>query len=74
MTSTFLASLLSAAFVLVGVQVVVMDVLWGVLTLSCVGDSIEASVWEEVPTSLRLVGQENVGAVVPSEPSGHLLG
>ena len=45
MTSTFLASLLSAAFVLIGVEVVVVDVLGSVLTMSCVSDGIETSVW-----------------------------
>jgi len=73
MTGALLAALLAGLIVGVGVQVVVVDVLRGVLSVSGVGDSVEAAVGQEVPAGLGLVSEEHVAAVVPSEPSVHLL-
>jgi hypothetical protein len=51
-----------------------MHVLRGVLSMSGVGNCVEATVGYVQPASLRLVSQEKVGAVLPSKPSVHLLG
>ena len=50
-----------------------MNVLWCVFTLGGVCDGVEASVWKEVPACLGLVSEEDVGSVVPSEPSGDFV-
>ena len=71
--STVLAAGLAGLLVSVCVQIVVMNVLRGVLTVSSVGDCVEATVGDPVPAGLRLVSEENVSTVLPSEPSGHLL-
>jgi hypothetical protein len=73
MSSTLLTSCLSALFVCIGVKVIVMNVLWSVLSVDCVGDSVEPSVWNEFPASLRLVCKKDVGSIVPSQPSIHFL-
>ena len=69
----FFAAGLARLLVCVGVEVVVVDVLGRVLTVSCVGDCVEAAIGHVVPACLGLIGQEEVGAVVPSEPLVHLL-
>jgi hypothetical protein len=55
-------------------QVVMMNVLWGELTMSGVALNIESSIWNVVPSGLGFVGEHNVAAVVPLEPSPESLG
>ena len=50
-----------------------MYVLRSVLSVDCVSHSVKSSIWDEFPTGLRLVSKEDVGTIVPSQPSVHLL-
>lgn len=59
--------------ILVGVQVVEMNVLGSELTRSSVHIRTVSTVGEVVPASLGFVGEEDVGSVLPSEPAGHLV-
>ena len=70
---TLLSAGLTRLLVSVSVEVVVMNVLRSVLTMSCVGDGVETTIGDPVPSGLRLVSEEDVGTVLPSEPSVHLL-
>ena len=70
---TFLTALLAGLFVGVGVEIVVMNVFGGVLSVDGVGDCVESTVGNVVPAGLRLVRQEEVSSVLPSEPLVHLL-
>ena len=72
-SSALLATGLTRLLVSVSVEVVVMNVLRSVLTVSCVGDGVETTIGDPVPSSLRLVSEKDVGTVLPSEPSVHLL-
>lgn len=58
----------------ISVQVVVMDVLRGGLTVASVNSRVSAAVGHVVPAGLRLVGKHHVGTIVPLEPSPHLVG
>ena len=73
MRSSLLAAGLARLLVSISVEVVVMNVLGSVLTVSSVSDSVEATIGDPVPTSLGLVSEENVGTVLPSKPSVNLL-
>ena len=50
-----------------------MDVLWVILSVSCVLLNIEATVWNVVPSGLGFISKKNVGSIMPLEPSPHLL-
>ena len=56
------------------VEIVVMDVFWVVFTMPSVLFNIEATVWNVIPSGLRFIGKENMGTVVPLEPSPQSLG
>jgi hypothetical protein len=64
--STLLATSLTGLLVSFCVEVIVVNVLRSVLTVSCVGDGVETTIGDPVPSSLRLVGEEDVGTVLPS--------
>ena len=51
-----------------------MDVFRNVLAMSSILLDIETSVGDVVPSSLRFVSEENIGTIVPLEPSPHALG
>lgn len=69
----FFAAGLARLLVGVGVEVVVVDVLGSVLSVGCVGNGVEAAIGHVVPACLGFISQEEVRAVVPSEPLVHLL-
>ena len=50
-----------------------MNMLWVVFSVSGVLLDVETSVGNVVPTGFRLVDEVDVSAIVPSQPSGHLL-
>ena len=50
-----------------------MNMLGSVLTMAGVGVGVDSSVGNEVPSSFGLVSQKNVGTILPSEPSEHLI-
>ena len=50
-----------------------MYVLRSVLSVDCVSHSVKSSIWDEFPAGLRLVSKEDVGTIVPSQPSVNLL-
>jgi len=58
----------------ISVEVVMVDVLWVELAMSSVALNIESTVWDVVPSGLGLVSEEDVGTIVPLEPSPHSLG
>ena len=58
----------------VGVQVVMMNMLWVVLTVSSVALDVESTVRDVVPSGLRLVSQQDVTSIMPLEPSPNSLG
>jgi hypothetical protein len=64
--STLLATSLTGLLVSFCVEVIVVNVLRSVLTVSCVGDGVETTIGNPVPSSLGLVGEEDVGTVLPS--------
>jgi hypothetical protein len=70
---TLFAARLTGLLVGIGIEVVVVDVLRGVFTMSGVGNSIKATIGNPIPAGLGLIGEEDVGTVLPSEPSVHLL-
>ena len=70
----FNTSCFSGLFVDVRVEIVVMDVFRNVLAMSSILLDIETSVGDVVPSSLRFVSEENIGTIVPLEPSPHALG
>ena len=44
-----------------------------IFTLSSVSDCVKSTIRNVVPACLRLVSKHEVAAIVPSEPSEHLL-
>lgn len=74
MAGTLFAASLARLLIGISVQVVVMNMLGSVLSMSSVGDSIKSTVGNKVPTGLGLVGKHQVAAILPSEPSVHFLG
>lgn len=73
MSGALFAASLAGLLVCVSVEVVVVHVLRGVLSVSGVGDGIETAVGHVVPPGLGLVSEKQVSAVLPSEPLVHLL-
>lgn len=69
----FLAASCLRFSILVGVQVVEVNVLWSELARSGVHIGAVATVGDIVPASLGLVGEEDVRPVLPAEPAGHLV-
>mmetsp|Transcript_24730 Transcript_24730/g.30885 ORF Transcript_24730/g.30885 Transcript_24730/m.30885 type:complete len:326 (+) Transcript_24730:279-1256(+) len=51
-----------------------MNVLRGVLAMASASVVVNTTILQDVPASLGLVGEENMCAVVPSEPAVHALG
>ena len=70
MIRSCLSSCLPRFFVHICVQVVVMDVLWSVLACCIL---VPAPIIYVVPAGFTFIGEQHIGAVVPSEPSPHLL-
>lgn len=62
---------LSRLDVNIRVEVVVVNVLGSILAVGCAFGL--TSIREIVPASLALVGEQDVGAIMPSQPSPHLL-
>ena len=60
---------LSGFLVDVGMQVVVVHVLWVVLSVSCVLLNVEPSIRKVVPSSLRFISKKYVSSIVPFKPS-----
>lgn len=63
---------LSRLSVDITVQVVVVNVLGSILTISCAFRL--TSIGEIVPACLALIGEQDVSTIVPSQPSPYLLG
>jgi len=55
-------------------EIIMVDVLWGIFTLSGVGLDTETSIWDVKPSGLRFISEHDVGTIVPLEPSPHLVG
>lgn len=51
-------------------QVVMMNMLWGMLAC-CI--NVPSAVGDVHPSSFTLVGEHEVGAVIPSQPSPHFV-
>lgn len=68
MSCTLLATLLSRLFISITVEIVMVDMFRSIFTVSSVSNSIKATVRDIEPTCLRLVSQEDVGTIMPSEP------
>jgi hypothetical protein len=71
--SAFFASGFAGLLISISVQVVVVDMLRCVFTMSGVGNCVEATIRDPIPSSLGLVSKEDIAAILPSEPSVHLL-
>lgn len=67
------ATLFAGPLVGIGVQVVVVNVFGGELTVDHVA-GFRGAVWNVEPAGFALVSVEHVAAIVPSEPSPHALG
>jgi len=72
--SSFNTSFGSRIFIELGMKIIMMDVLWGIFTMSGVGFDTESSIWYVKPSGLRFVSEHHVGTIVPLEPSPHLVG
>ena len=70
---TINASSLSGLLISIRIEIVVMNVLGGELTLPCVRLVVGAAIWHIVPSGFGLIGKHHVGAIVPLQPSPHLL-
>ncbi len=67
---TFHSALLAALLVRIRIEVVMVNVLWSVLAS---GVDVPAAIGHIVPPGFALVGEQNICAVVPSEPPVHAL-
>ena len=72
-SSTIFAAGLAGLLISISVQIVVVDMLRSILTMSGVSDCVEATIGDPIPSSLGLVSKEDVASILPSEPSVHLL-
>ena len=74
MDSSFFASGLSGFLVSISNHIVMMHMLGSVLSLTSIGNRVESPIRNVVPARFRFVCQQNMAAIMPSQPFGHSLG